>query len=119
MREKSSTKVVIKTRGTYYLIPAEEILFCEEKAGRIRFHTRNHGLIPASGTINNYEPRLLPKGFFRTHEKYLVNLRHIIGFENDPNSVFLMDFDHSIPIESRRELELLEKMNRMAKSKSC
>ncbi len=114
MDEKSQVKVVIKTWDSIYLIPVKDILYCEEDNGCTKFHILNHEPIPASETLNEYETMLSENGFFRIHEKYLVNLRHIIGFENDPDSVLLMDYDHCIPLASRKEMELLEKLNRMA-----
>jgi len=116
MDEKSQVKVVIKTWDSIYMIPVKDILFCEEDSGYTRFHIRNQKPILGSDTINEYETMLAENGFFRIHENYLINLRHIIGFENDPDSIVLMDHDYGLPAESRRQLEMVERMRRVVTS---
>ena len=113
MDERSQVKVVIKTWDNIYLIPVKEILFCEEDSGYTKFHLRNKESIMGSGSLNEYEAMLSENGFFRIHENYLINLRHIIGFENDPDSIVLLDHDYGIPAESRRQLEMVERMKRV------
>jgi two-component system, LytTR family, response regulator len=118
MDEKSKVKVVIKTWDSFYLIPVKDILFCEEDSGFTKFYIRNQDSILGSDSLNAYEAMLSENGFFRIHENYLINLRHIIGFENDPDSVILMDNDHDLPAESRRQLDMVERMKRMVTSSS-
>ena len=113
MDEKSEVKVFIKTWDSFILIPVQDILFCEEDSGYTRFHRRNQKSILAYDTRDEYETMLSENGFFRIHENYLVNLRHIIGFEKDPDSIILMDHDYGIPAESRRQLEMVERMRRV------
>ena len=118
MDEKSKVKVVIKTWDSFYLIPVKDILFCEEDSGYTKFHLRNQKSILGSDSLNEYEDLLIENGFFRIHENYLINLRHIIGFENDPDCIVIMDYDFGLPAESHRQLEMVERMKRMVTSSS-
>lgn len=111
--DNASVKIVIKTRGSLFLIAVGDIFFCEGDSGYTKFHIRNHKPILASTTLDKYEFMLTDYGFFRPHENYLINLQNITGFENDPDTVLLLEGDYRIPVESRKELELLEKIKRM------
>ncbi|TVQ20246.1 MAG: LytTR family transcriptional regulator [Bacteroidetes bacterium] len=116
MDEKSQVKIFIKTWDSFSLVQVQDIIFCEEDSGYTRFHIRNRESILGSDSLNEYENMLSENGFFRINKNYLINLCHIIGFENDPDSITLPD--HEIPAESHRQLEMVERMNRMATSRN-
>jgi len=116
MDERSQVKAVIKTWDNIHLIPVKEILFCEEDSGYTKFHLRNQKTLLGSDNLNEYETMLSENGFFRIHENYLINLRHIIGFENDPDNIVLLDHEYGLPAESRRQLDMVERMRRMVTS---
>jgi NO-binding membrane sensor protein with MHYT domain len=81
---------------TYFLTP-EEILAVQAEGHYTRLH-RMEGALFCPLAIARLEPALTPQNFVRTHRSYLVNLRHVRGFERRKDQgVCLFDPEAKVP----------------------
>lgn len=60
-------------------IHINRIVYIESKLHRLEFHILEESLTVYSmyETLNKLEPEMVPLGFLRVHQSYLVNMRHI------------------------------------------
>jgi hypothetical protein len=72
-------------KGRRLRIDAEDILYLEAQAEITNLYTRvlHHEKVVATRNLGYWESRLPEEAFLRVHKKFIVNLRHVQGFEND------------------------------------
>lgn len=72
-------------KGRRIRIDAEDILYLEAQAEITTLYTRvlHHEKMVATRNLGYWESRLPAEAFLRVHKKFIVNLRHVQGFEND------------------------------------
>ena len=116
--EKADLKIVLKTFENLYLVSVADILFCESDISYTRFHLADERDILASSSLKEYEDLLSESGFYRVHKDYLINIRYIRRFEEDPCCSVILEGEHKIPVESRKRYDFLEILARLAKKRS-
>jgi DNA-binding LytR/AlgR family response regulator len=83
MQEVSSLQeshLFIKVDGSLVRLRYEDILFVESAGDYVRFVTSNRKYLTHS-TIKNVESRLPASGFMKVHRSYIVNLSHVLDFQ--------------------------------------
>jgi hypothetical protein len=87
-------------KGRRLRIAAEDILYLEAQAEITSLYTRipHHDKVVATRNLGYWESRLPAELFLRVHKKYIVNLSHVVGFENDA----LRLPGHTVPVAKRR-----------------
>lgn len=87
-------------KGRRVRIAAEDILYLEAHAEITNLYTRlpQHEKVVATRNLGYWESRLPAEIFLRVHKKYIVNLRHVIGFDHDA----LRLPGHTVPVAKRR-----------------
>ncbi len=76
------------TRGKQ-LVALKDILYCEAQSNYTEFHLLGGTCITVAKTLKEYEVQLLPKGFFRIHRSYLINVAHLREVVREGNSLFV------------------------------
>ncbi len=84
--DKKNQQLVLPGRDGHEFISISEIVYCEADGPCTWFHLSNGRKILASKNLGEYE-KLLPSPdnilqdiFFRTHYKYLVNIKYVTGY---------------------------------------
>ena len=110
--ERSAIRKISIVNSDGMLIQAvRDILYCEADNSYTIFHLTGGKKVVASRTLKDFEPILLPCGFFRIHNSYLINLEHVElytksdGGQVKINKVFL-------PISRTRKDEFLAELDR-------
>lgn len=73
----SYKKLGLPTVNAVQYVDIERISYCEANAGYTVFQLTSKERIMVSKPLSNYETILADVGFFRIHDKYLVNLREV------------------------------------------
>jgi two-component system, LytTR family, response regulator len=110
---KAGIKIILKTHDNIYLVPVNDILYCESDDNYTRFHLLNKQEIFVSTTLKEYEDMLADSGFLRVHKSYLVNLKYFWRFEKAEGGFVVLEGDVKIPVASRKREELLEMLDRL------
>ncbi len=105
---KNHGKIIIKTYDKIYLVPLQEILYCESDSNYTRFHLTGDRHIMVSATLKDYEDILAESGFFRVHKSFLVSLRYISRFEKAEGGSVVLEGEVKIPVASRKRDELVQ-----------
>ena len=115
--DKADLKIVLKTYDSIYLVSVSDILFCESDISYTRFHLADKRDILACSSLKEYEDLLSESGFYRVHKDYIINIRYIRRFEEDPCCSVILEGEHKIPVESRKRYDFLEILARLAKKR--
>lgn len=92
-------------KGVRQNIPISEIIYLESRYWNVVIHTKDKEYISVR-KLGEEEKRLLPYGFVRIHQSYLVNMACITRFLSD--KVFLKGLDEPLPV-SRKYKEAAKK----------
>jgi DNA-binding LytR/AlgR family response regulator len=76
VHRQESDALVLKANGNTSRVDLADIVYIEAVKHRITVHTLS-AMYTFSGTLKSLEERLDGKGFYRSNNPYLVNLRHV------------------------------------------
>ena len=79
-------QIFIRTKNQGYTLNLSSILYIESRGKKVEIHTTDMGEIEAYATMDELEGQL-GDGFYRCHRGYLVNMAHIVRYDNE--SIFL------------------------------
>lgn len=102
------SKIVLRTMDALHLVKISDILFCKNDNSYTTFHLSAEEKIMVSKGIVFYEDILIESGFFRPHQSYLVNLRHVKRLDKADGGYVVLESGDEIPISSRRKKSLIQ-----------
>jgi DNA-binding LytR/AlgR family response regulator len=88
-------------------IPLSEIIMLQANVNYTIFHLKDGKQFMSARSIKLYDLTLEKYGFVRTHRGYLVNTKHLIGYNDEDSSILLSD-NHIAPISRRKKGQLIE-----------
>lgn len=103
-------KIVLKDSESVYFVKISTILYCQSDGPYTTFFLENNDKIIISKTIKEYEELLIPYGFIRTHQSYIVNKNFVKKFEKSTDQIILEN-GQKIPVSQRKKELLLTYLN--------
>jgi len=96
--------VALSYDGKIEIIMQVDILYCVSELKKTYFFLSNGNTVPSSIGIGEFENSILDEHhFYRIHNSYLVNLRHVRGIvEKEGNHFCELENGALIPISKRR-----------------
>lgn len=101
-------KIILRTQESIFLIDIQDIMYCESDNSYTTFYLVDGRKIVVSKGIKEYEQMLSVYHFFRSHQRYLVNLNHMIRFDKADGGAIILRSEDSIPVSTRRKQALLD-----------
>ena len=88
-KRQKEQQIFIRTKNQGYTLNLSSILYIESRGKKVENHTTDmDDIIETYVTMDELEGQL-GGGFYRCHRGYLVNMAHIVRYDND--SIFLSD----------------------------
>ena len=88
-KRQKEQQIFIRTKNQGYTLNLSSILYIESRGKKVEIHTTDmDDIIETYVTMDELEGQL-GGGFYRCHRGYLVNMAHIVRYDND--SIFLSD----------------------------
>lgn len=81
MHRKRGKVIVVPVKGGVLRLDVEDIYYVESQGHNMIYHTSS-GTHLSSGTMKAVEAQLIPMGFSRGNQCYLINLRHVDGIQD-------------------------------------
>lgn len=81
VKKTNSADIVIDVGKTIRRIPVDDIVYIESNKHRLTVHMLNEEL-SFIGTLKDMENRLADSSFFRSNSYLLVNMKHVMGVED-------------------------------------
>ncbi len=94
----STTKIAIETKHEVVTVKAPDIIYFESQAHKLIAHTK-YGDYVCVKNMNDWEKSLNMNYFFRVHRSFIVNMEHIVRFDN---TLVYMDNDQTAYLTKRK-----------------
>lgn len=101
-------KLPLATAGGLVLVAPEEIIHIEAHNNYSHFYFTSRPKIIISKTLLEFEEQLTAHQFYRIHQSYLINLRHIQSIHSDDGDYVLLQGGYRAEISRRRKADFLQ-----------
>ncbi len=101
--EKYGYILAVPSTSKVDLIHVDYIVYAEADGRYTIFHLTNGTTKIASKNLGEYERQLDPNQFFRIHNSYIINLKHVIGINKKDGSYCELKNNIALPIAKRRQ----------------
>lgn len=98
-------KILLKTIDNVYVVDSDEIISVESEDNYSRFHLVGQDDIIVSGSIKQYINLLKEHNFYRVHNTFMINPRHVKRYVRDESTCIMSD-GSEIPISYRKREQL-------------
>ena len=109
IKKGSFDHLTIRTEKKYHVVQFDDIHYLEADGNYTTLHLSNREKIVASKLMREFEEILIPKGFFRIHKSYILNLKAIDTLIQKSNTVKLK-CGTSLTVSRRNKAEFLKQL---------
>lgn len=102
------SKIMLRTVNALHLVNISDILYCKSDNSYTTFYLEDGEKIMVSKGIVFYDDILSEARFFRPHQSFLVNLRHVKKLDKTDGGFVILDNGSEIPVSSRRKTKLIQ-----------
>ncbi|MDT8416445.1 MAG: LytTR family DNA-binding domain-containing protein [Lutibacter sp.] len=98
--------------GAFTFVDIDDILYCEADGSYTNFYTADNKVYTTSNNLKKVESILMQANFFRIHRSTLLNLKHVVQFNNSGELV--LSNKKKLLVSSRNKtnfLRILKLMN--------
>lgn len=106
-RTKRPVKIALASKETIEFVPPSEIILCEADSNYTNVYLKDGTKRFISKTLKDFEDILIPSGFFRPHNSYVINLDHVREFQRGDGGFIVMINQVEVPVAKNRRNELL------------
>lgn len=100
-------RLVLNTVDALHIITVDEITYCLADGAYTHFFFTERKQILVSKTLAHFESIIDSKQFIRTHQSYLVNMRHVTQFDKRNGGFLILPNGIEIPVSTRKKEEVL------------
>jgi two-component system LytT family response regulator len=100
-------RIVLNTADMLHIVDVEDITYCLADGAYTHFFFTNRKEILVSKTLAHFENIIDNNHFIRTHQSYLVNMRHVTQFDKRNGGFLILPNDIEIPVSTRKKEEVL------------
>lgn len=104
---KGQKKIVLRTIDNIYVVPVNEIVYCEADQSYTTFHLHDRSRIVVTRSLSEFDELLAPYQFVRIHQSFLVNVAFIKRLNKADNTLLLSD-GAVLPVSVRKKDQLLQ-----------
>jgi len=104
-------KIGLTTDDGMVFIDLDNLLYCKADGPYTHFNLVGGKTYLSSKTLGDYEDQLSSKGFYRIHNSYLINLKHITRYVRDDGGYIVMSDQSTITVSRRRKEGFLKLFN--------
>lgn len=104
----SNRRISLTTNDAIHLVQVRDILYCKCDNSSTTFYLTNHDPIVVSRSIKEVEKQIGGSQFFRSHQSYLVNIRHIVEVNKTNNYSILLSDNSLVPTSTRKRKEIAQ-----------
>ena len=99
-------RISLNTLNAIHLVQVQDILYCKCENSSTTFFLTSHAPIVVSRSIKEVTIQLEESGFFRSHQSYLVNIRHIVEVDKTNHYTIILSDQSRIPTSIRKRKEI-------------
>lgn len=107
-KEKQELKIVIPVSNGFKVLMLKEIVYLQADRNYTTLHFRDSKPELASKSLKEFDDMLSDKGFFRSHQSFLVNMNYVTGFTKGPNSTITVQGNTEIALARSKKSAFTE-----------
>lgn len=104
-KHSDGKKIILKTSENIYVVDTDDIISVESDQNYSRFHLIDGEPIFVSRTMKDYTAMLEGEAFYRIHQSFIINLKHVKRYNRGENLCIMSD-GSKIPVSYRKKDEL-------------
>lgn len=108
-------KIAVPTQDVILFISLDTIVRCEADSSYTMFYTNDNKRILVTKSLKSYETLLQQEGFFRVHDKHLVNLKYIARYIRGRGGQIELQDGTIVDVSKRRKKEFLNHLQQYFK----
>lgn len=97
----------IRLTGKKKVNPAD-VLFLKADVNYTELFMQGGETLVVSKTLKELEKRFMPFDFFRTHKSFMVNLKHVVGYQIHEGLMVKLDEQYNVNLSRRRKEDFLK-----------
>jgi len=105
-------KILLKTSDNVHVVDSDEIISVESEENYSRFYLVGQEPIVVSGSLKHYANVLKEHNFYRVHNTYFINPRHVKRYMRNESTCIMSD-GSEIPISYRKREQLFNLFKNM------
>jgi two-component system, LytTR family, response regulator len=106
-KSAESKRIVLNTADMLHIVDVDDITYCLADGAYTHFFFTNRKEILVSKTLAHFENIIDNNHFIRTHQSYLVNMRHVTQFDKRNGGFLILPNSIEIPVSTRKKEEVL------------
>ena len=114
LRTRENEALILKTDGNMVRVPLSRIYYIEIFDHNLQYHTVEGVITTGGSTLSSLEKSLIPQGFVRCHNCYLVNIRYIDRVHGNTLRVA----ERALPVSRNRRRAVIDALLSYAEGKS-
>ncbi len=107
---QTNGRVTFPTSDGFEFVNTENIIYCQGDNNYTHIHRKAAPKMLLSRTLKSIEEMLVPFGFVRVHNSYLINPDHIVRFVRNDGGYLIMSDEMRVPIARSRRSDFLENL---------
>ncbi|MFN7300976.1 MAG: LytR/AlgR family response regulator transcription factor [Bacteroidia bacterium] len=110
---QGNEQIALSSSEGFVFIKMSDLIYCKGDGAYTYFFLRNDEKITVSKNIGEFEPLLVPRGFFRVHKSYLINLSEMKRYVRGEGGYVVMSNGQSVDVSKRRKEAFLATLTRI------
>lgn len=105
---QANGRVTFPTSDGFEFVDTDSIIYCQGDNNYTHVHRKGAPKMLISRTLKSVEEMLVPFGFVRVHNSFMVNPNHIVRFVRNDGGYLIMSDEARIPISRSRRSDFLK-----------
>lgn len=106
--QNQNSKIALPTTKGFQIVQVSELFYCEAARNYTTFILKEGKKIIVGRNLKYFCERLLPFGFFRIHESFLINLSHMENYIKGRGGQVILSNGIALDVARNRKKELLK-----------
>jgi two-component system, LytTR family, response regulator len=112
-RSPGEEQIALSSSEGFVFIKLKDLIFCKGDGAYTYFFLRGEEKITVSRNIGEFETLLAPRGFYRVHKSYLINLSEMKRYVRGEGGYVVMSNGQSVDVSKRRKEAFLSTLTRI------
>lgn len=111
--EGNKKKIALSTSKGVTITQLEDIIYIQSERNYTRIYFSNKHPELISKPLKEFEEMLSPHGFERIHASYLINMNHLIQYDNKEGGFVTLQNNIQLPVARRKRAALLKTISQL------
>ena len=112
-RSEKVKKLAVPSLEGIDLFDTDDIIYCKAEGSYTNLFLKGKQSKLTSRNLKDFENILSESGFFRAHNSFLINMKHVMRYVKGEGGYVILTEDHHVDISRRKKEEFLTLLDRL------